>query len=89
MTESTVQIVSDPIRTHYYNALLKKISELEKIVNAKTTTTKAVHKNTEVSKMLVEAKSFRDYFNIKANGAVFTLTRSDVSLLAHVLAYTG
>ena len=84
MGQSTVQICIDEQRERYYKALIMKISEFKKFIAAyETQTGKEVHTLADIKRLLREAISFKNLFDIKT--AIITLTRDDLDLLTRIL----
>ena len=84
MPQSTVHISNNDQREFYFNALGKKISDFKKFIA--TTMQQPAKKDDdleEIKRLLREAISFKDMFDIKS--AAFTLTRDDVNLLVRIL----
>lgn len=83
MPQSTVQIHTNDQREFYYNALIKKVSEFKQFINEPQDTAVSKEVAHEIDRLLREAISFRDMFDIKTS--VITLTRDDVNLLTRIL----
>ncbi len=77
MPQSTVQICIEEQRGQYYKALIMKIAEFKKFINA------SKNEEQELNRLLREAISLKNLFDIKT--AIITLTRDDVDLLTRIL----
>ena len=84
MPQSQVHITTNEQRELYYNALIRKIAEFKRFKDFSPTLGETHNELVkEIDRLLREAISFKDMFDIKS--ATFSLTRDDVNLLTHIL----
>lgn len=83
MPQSMVHISNNDQREFYYNALIKKISEFKRFINAKHSSAVDPETAKDIAMYLREAISFKNMFDVKS--ASFSITRDDVNLLTRIL----
>lgn len=84
MTQSTVTISIDDQREKYHKALIMKIAEFTKYLGSLDAgALKSLSSAQDVKRLLCEANSFKNLFEIRT--CVITLTRDDVDLLTRIL----